>query len=108
MNFINLRHEALATCIHVNVELTTPNRLHLCDGSEEEFRSLCDEMVKTNTLIHLNEKKRPNSFLARSNPHDVARVENRTFLCSKKQDDAGPTNNWCSPDEMSVQLKTLF
>jgi phosphoenolpyruvate carboxykinase (GTP) len=104
----DLRHQELASWIHEVVELATPNRIHLCNGSEEEYRFLCDEMVKTKMLIRLNEKKRPNSFLARSNPQDVARVEHRTFICSRAQGDAGPTNNWRAPDEMLVHLKSLF
>lgn len=105
---LDIKHQKLKTWIHEIVELTEPSRVHLCDGSEEEYQSLCDQMVKQGTFIRLDEFKRPNSFLARSHPQDVARVENRTFICSKKEIDAGPTNNWRSPDEMETHLRVLF
>lgn len=104
----DLKHQRLASWIREVVELTEPSRVHLCDGSEEEYRSLCQEMVKKGTLIALHEEKRPNSFLARSDPLDVARVEERTFICSKTKEEAGPTNNWRAPDVMLAELKALF
>lgn len=104
----DLKHQELARWIHEVVELTSPSRVHICDGSEEEYQNLCSEMVKNGTLIHLNETKRPNSFLACSNPQDVARVEQRTFICSQKKEEAGPTNNWRAPGEMLADLKALF
>jgi len=88
--------------------LCRPDRVWFCDGSDEEYQTLCKEMVKSGTFIQLNEGKRPNSFLARSNPEDVARVEGCTFICSEKERDAGPTNNWHPPDEMRKKLKKLF
>lgn len=103
-----LNHEKLQAWIHEVIELTEPNSVHLCDGSEEEYRTLCDEMVKNKTFIPLNPSKRPNSFLARSNPDDVARVEERTYICSENAIDAGPTNNWYPPKKMEEELCALF
>ncbi|NGX60797.1 MAG: Phosphoenolpyruvate carboxykinase [GTP] [Chlamydiae bacterium] len=103
-----LQNQKLAAWIHDMVELLEPARVHLCDGSEVEYQTLCQEMVKEGTFIHLNEAMRPNSFLARSNPKDVARMEHRTFICSKKEEDVGPTNNWCEPKEMETELRRLF
>lgn len=103
-----LQNQKLKEWIHEVVELCQPTRVHLCTGSEDEYHFLANELVKNGTLIHLNENKRPNSFLAWSNPDDVARVEARTFICSEKKEDAGPTNNWKDPREMMSELQTLF
>lgn len=89
-------------------ELVKPDKVYFADGSLEEWKKLTDEMVESGTLIRLNEQKRPNSFLARSLPSDVARVESRTFICSEKEEDAGPTNNWADPKEMKETLKSVF
>ncbi len=102
------RNEKLVSWVEKMAELCQPDSVHWCDGSKEENDALCDLLVKKGTFIKLNEKKRPNSYLARSNPSDVARVESRTFICSEREIDAGPTNNWANPKEMREKLNSLF
>ena len=101
-------NQQLIAWVNEMASLCQPDSIHWCDGSEEENSKLCDLMVKSGTFTKLNENLRPGSFFCRSNPGDVARVEDRTFICSKSEVDAGPTNNWADPKAMKAELTPLF
>lgn len=98
----------LLSWVQEAAELCQPDEIYWCDGSQEENDRLCEELVQNGTFIRLNQDKRPGSYLARSNPADVARVEGRTYICAKTPTEAGPTNNWHDPEEMKETLKGLF
>ena len=97
-------HQRLLGWISSVAELTQPESIHWCDGSDDEWRRLTDALVEAGTLVRLDEEKKPNSFWARTDPTDVARVEERTFICSVDEADAGPTNNWRDPNEMKAEM----
>lgn len=102
------KNQKLLAWVEEMVKLCKPDKVHWCDGSEEEFNELANELVEKGTFKKLNESKRPNSYYAISDPSDVARVEDRTYICSAKKEDAGPTNNWMDPGEMKSILTGLF
>ena len=102
------KNKKLQRWVEEAAELCQPDAIYWCDGSQEENDRLCEELVQRGTFVRLDPKKRPGSYLARSDSGDVARVEDRTFICSKTPLEAGPTNNWHDPDEMKATLKGLF
>ncbi|OBJ59581.1 phosphoenolpyruvate carboxykinase (GTP) [Mycobacterium asiaticum] len=101
-------HQGLLSWVQEVAELTQPDRVVFTDGSDEEFKRLSDQLVEAGTFTRLNPEKHPNSFLALSDPSDVARVESRTFICSEREVDAGPTNNWKDPSEMRSIMTDLY
>jgi phosphoenolpyruvate carboxykinase (GTP) len=105
---IPTRNQKLLAWVDEVVKLCWPKNVHWCDGSKQEYDNLCEQMVRSGTFVKLNDKIRPGCYLARSHESDVARVEDRTYICSRNKEDAGPTNNWADPAEMKAKLTGFF
>jgi len=103
-----VKHEDLINFVKEMAEVCTPKNIHWCDGSKEEYDTLCNLLVENGTFTKLNQERWPNSFACNSDPSDVARVEDKTFICSRRKEDAGPTNNWVDPKEMKPKMKRTF
>jgi phosphoenolpyruvate carboxykinase (GTP) len=103
-----MKHAGVKSWVDEVAKLCQPEKVHWCTGSKEEYDELCAQLVKSGTFVPLNPTLRPGSFLCRSHPDDVARVEDRTFVCTRRKDDAGPTNNWREPEEMHRKLNEYF
>ena len=102
------RHARLVAWVSEVAQLTTPDQIHWCTGSREEWDRLAAALVAQGSLVPLDPVRRPNSFWARTDPSDVARVEGRTFICSVDPADAGPTNNWMAPEQMKATMRELY
>ena len=105
---MKIKHKGLEQWVKEVAEMCQPDSVYVCDGSQEEYDRMMKEMVDSGTAILLNQEKRPGCYLFRSHPSDVARVENRTFIASEKEEDAGPTNNWVAPGELKTEMKGLY
>ena len=103
-----IRNKKMLAWVEEMTKLCQPDSIYWCNGSEDEYEQITNELVKSGTFIKLNKEKRPNSYYCHSDPTDVARVEDRTFICSLNEEDAGPTNNWVDPHEMKSTLTKKF